>query len=127
MNLYHAYSLCAIPFVYAYALGALARRRTGRTPVCADGYKRAAAFALAGALALCLTAGNFQGSYPEAVREVLSGDAFRYRAQVQRQYDALLAAGPGDDVTVPAVTMESQFAMGTLSPDPDDWKNVGMA
>lgn len=127
VNLYHAYTLCAIPFVYAYALGTLARRRTGRTPVRADGKKRAAAFALAGALALCLTAGNFQGSYPEAVREVLSGDAFRYRAQVQRQYDALLAAGPGDDVTVPAVTMESQFAMGTLSPAPDDWKNVGMA
>ena len=44
VNLYHAYSLCAIPFVYAYALGALARRRTGRTPVRADGKKRAAAF-----------------------------------------------------------------------------------
>lgn len=127
VNLYHAYSLCALSFVYAYALGALSRRRAGRTAKRADEKKLTAAFALAGALALCLTAGNFQGSYPAAAREALSGDAFRYRAQVQRQYDALLAAGPEDDVVVPAVTMDSQFAMGTLSADPTDWKNVGMA
>ena len=51
----------------------------------------------------------------------------RYRAQVQMQYDALLAAGPEDDVALPPGTRETQFAMGTATSDPEDWKNEGMA
>lgn len=129
VNLYHAYALCALSFVYAYALGALARRKEKDTAAQrrGDGARTRALWAAAGALALCLTAGNFQGSYLPAAREALSGDVLRYRAQVQMQYDALLAAGPEDDVALPPVTRETQFAMGTATSDPEDWKNEGMA
>lgn len=123
VNLYHAYCTVALPFVWAYLLGAAARRRGGRplprrlTP----------ALAAAGLLALCLSAPGFQGAYAQALDALASGRAQAARDRAWAQYALLEQAGPGDDVVVPPDAPAAPFSMGTLSEDPADWKNVGMA
>ncbi len=83
------------------------------------------ALALA-ALALCLAMGQL-GNYQKLVRDQLDGTQAAYTRQFRQEYALLEAAGPEDDVELPAWTVQTVTGKPTACADASMWTNESMA
>ena len=82
----------------------------------------------AGALALALcVAGGQLGNYVKLVRDQLDGTQDAYIAQFRHEYALCEAAGPEDDVALPAWTVQTVTGKPTACEDPAMWTNESMA
>ena len=61
------------------------------------------------------------------VSDQRDGTQEAYRAQVRDEYALCEAAGPEDDVLLPAWTVQTVTGKPTAFPDPAVWTNVSMA
>lgn len=124
VNMYHSYVLLAVPLAWILCL-----MRTGpkaRERLCTRaGRGTLAALALC-ALAFCLAGGQLS-NYQKLVRDQLDGTQAAYTRQFQREYALLEAAGPEDDVALPAWTVQTVTGKPTAYEDASMWTNEAMA
>ena len=124
VNMYHGYVLFAVPIAWAMILRRLRERTLRRL---ADGRARVACAALAiAAVCACLMGGQM-GNYVKLVRDQLDGTQDAYIAQFQREYALCEAAGPQDDVLLPAWTVQTVTGKSTAYEDASMWTNEAMA
>ena len=107
VNMYHSYVLLFAPVV---CMMALVRVRPE---------KRAA-------LAVCLCGGQLR-NYEKLVSDQLDGTQDAYIAQFEREYALCEAAGPEDDVILPAWTVQTVTGKPTAYEDATVWTNESMA
>ena len=124
VNMYHDYVVLALPLCWCLLIrrlpdGARARIADKKTA-------RAFAAASLAALAVCLALGQ-QGNYLKLVRDQLDGTQRAYIAQFENEYALCEAAGPEDDVLLPAWRVQTVTGKPTAYPDPSVWTNVSMA
>ena len=124
VNMYHDYVLTAMPIAWITVLSRLkpvTRKRLtdkrGRITLVA------AAFS---ALALCLMGGQ-HANYAKLVSDQLDGTQAAYIAQFQNEYALCEAAGPDDDVLLPAWSVQTVTGKPTAYDDPTVWTNEAMA
>ena len=82
--------------------------------------------AAATALAICLTSGQ-HGNYIKLIRDWRGGAQDAYIAQFKNEYALCEAAGEGDDVYLPAWTVQTVTGKPTAFEDPAMWTNESMA
>ena len=124
VNMYHGCVLLGLPLAWILVLrrlspGARARLSAGRVRT---GFFLAAALAFA----VCLAGGQLR-NYGKLVSDQLHGTQKAYIAQFQNEYALCEAAGPEDDVVLPAWTVQTLTGKPTAFPDPEIWTNVSMA
>jgi len=124
VNMYHCYVLIAVPLAWIMCLMRLGRRKRERLAGASAG-KAFGALALA-ALALCLGLGQL-GNYQKLACDQLDGTQAAYIRQFEREYALLEAAGPQDDVVVPAWTVQTVTGKPTAYADASMWTNESMA
>ena len=78
------------------------------------------------ALALCVVGGQL-GNYVKLVRDQLDGTQDAYIAQFRNEYALCEAAGPQDDVALPAWTVQTMTGKPTAYADAGIWTNEAMA
>ena len=124
VNMYHGFVVLALPLCWCLTVRRLPdgmrRRLVGKRGV------RALAGASLAALALCLALGQ-QGNYIKLVRDQLDGTQRAYIGQFKSEYARCRAAGPEDDVLLPAWRVQTVTGKPTAYPDPTVWTNVSMA
>ena len=124
VNMYHLYVLLAVPLVWALALTRMKpQTREKFTSVQAG----RACFALAvTAFALCISLGQL-GNYNKLVRDQQDGTQEAYIAQFENEYALCAAAGPEDDVVLPAWQVQTVTGKFTAFEDATMWTNEAMA
>ena len=78
------------------------------------------------ALAVCLLGGQLS-NYEKLVSDQLDGTQDAYIAQFEREYALCEAAGPEDDVILPAWTVQTVTGKPTAYEDATVWTNESMA
>lgn len=107
VNMYHSYVLLFMPIVLAMAL---MRAKAEKREALTTGRGRIACYALSAlALAVCLLGGQLS-NYEKLVSDQLDGTQDAYIAQFEREYALCEAAGPEDDVILPAWTVQTVTA-----------------
>ncbi len=124
VNMYHCYVLLAVPLAWAMCLMRVGDKTRARLSGKAAG-RVMGALALA-ALALCLALGQI-GKYVKLVHDQLDGTQAAYARQFQQEYALLEAAGPEDDVELPAWTVQTVTGKPTAYEDASMWTNESMA
>lgn len=124
VNMYHCYVLVAVPLAWVMCLMRAGRQTRVRLSGVAAG-RLFGALALA-ALALCLALGQL-GNYQKLAHDQLDGTQAAYIRQFEREYALLEAAGPQDDVTLPAWTVQTVTGKPTAYADASMWTNESMA
>ena len=124
VNMYHNYAVTALPIAWCLALrrltdGQRQRLRTRRARACFAGLAAAAAVA-------CLLGGQLR-NYGKLVCDQLDGTQAAYVAQFKNEYALCEAAGPEEDVLLPAWRVQTVTGKPTAYPDPAVWTNVAMA
>ena len=124
INMYHSYVLLFMPIVSAMAL---MRVKTEKRAALAAGRGKAVCYALSAlAFAGCLLGGQL-GHYEKLVSDQLDGTQDAYIAQFEREYALCEAAGPEDDVVLPAWTVQTVTGKPTAYEDATVWTNESMA
>ena len=124
VNMYHSFAVLLLPVAWCMALLRLPDARRERL---AGGKVRPALMAAAAlALALCVAGGQL-GNYVKLVRDQLDGTQDAYIAQFEREYALCEAAGPQDDVALPAWTVQTVTGKPTAYADAGIWTNEAMA
>ena len=124
VNMYHSYVVLAVPI--ALCLVILRLGGEGRARMASPVAKRVCALAAVCALAVCLAGGQL-GNYVKLVSDQLDGTQAAYIAQFEREYALCEAAGPKDDVVLPAWTVQTVTGKPTAYEDPAVWTNEAMA
>ena len=122
--MYHSYVVLAGPV--ALCLVILRLGGEGRARMASPMAKRACGIAAVCALAACLAGGQL-GNYVKLVSDQLNGTQAAYIAQFEREYALCEAAGPLDDVVLPAWTVQTVTGKPTAFEDPTVWTNEAMA
>ena len=124
VNMYHSYVLLFMPIVLAMAL---MRAKAEKREALTTGRGRIACYALSAlALAVCLLGGQLS-NYEKLVSDQLDGTQDAYIAQFEREYALCEAAGPEDDVILPAWTVQTVTGKPTAYEDATVWTNESMA
>lgn len=124
VNMYHSYVVLASPIALALVLMRLSASRQAALA----GKRALAVCSTLAAVALviwCL--GGQQNHYIQLVSDQLDGTQDAYIAQFQREYALCEAAGPEDDVLLPAWTAQTLTGKPTVYEDPAVWTNESMA
>ena len=124
VNMYHSYVVLAGPV--ALCLVILRLGGEGRARMASPMAKRACGIAAVCALAACLAGGQL-GNYVKLVSDQLNGTQAAYIAQFEREYALCEAAGPLDDVVLPAWTVQTVTGKPTAYEDATVWTNEAMA
>lgn len=124
VNMYHSYVLFALPV--ALCLVILRLRGETRARLAGTGAKRVCAAVAVCALVVCQLGGQL-GNYAKLVRDQLNGTQAAYIAQFENEYALCEAAGPQDDVILPAWTVQTVTGKPTAYEDPTVWTNESMA
>lgn len=124
VNMYHCYVLLAVVLAWVMCLMRTGQRTRARMSGAAA-ERLFGALALA-AFALCLALGQL-GNYQKLIRDQLDGTQAAYIRQFEREYALLEAAGPQDDVTLPAWTVQTVTGKPTAYGDASMWTNESMA
>ena len=122
VNMYHCYVLVALPIAYTMILARLSPKR--REALGGRVVPLAALCVLA--LGVCALGGQV-GNYVKLVRDQLDGTQATYIAQFEREYALCEAAGPQDDVELPAWTVQTVTGKPTAYEDASIWTNEAMA
>ena len=124
VNMYHDYVLLALPLAWILIL----RRLSGKARLWLCERRTRTGFLCAAVLAfaVCLLGGQLR-NYVKLVSDQRDGTQEAYRAQVRDEYALCEAAGPEDDVLLPAWTVQTVTGKPTAFPDPTVWTNVSMA
>lgn len=124
VNMYHSYVLLALPV----ALCMIVLRLRARTRARLAGRRAQAVCAAAAVCALAVwIAGGQLGNYVKLVRDQLDGTQAAYIAQFENEYALCGAAGPEDDVALPAWTVQTVTGKPTAYEDATVWTNEAMA
>ena len=124
VNMYHSYVLLALPL----ALCMVVLRLKERTRAALAGRRAQGVCAAAALCALAVwMAGGQLGHYVKLVRDQLDGTQTAYIAQFEREYALCEAAGPEDDVALPAWTVQTMTGKPTAYKDAAMWTNESMA
>lgn len=124
VNMYHSYVLLFMPIVLAMTL---MRAKAEKREALTTGRGRIACYALSAlALAVCLLGGQLS-NYEKLVSDQLDGTQDAYIAQFEREYALCEAAGPEDDVILPAWTVQTVTGKPTAYEDATVWTNESMA
>ena len=124
VNMYHSYVLLALPV----ALCMIVLRLRARTRAWLAGRRAQAVCAAAAVCALAVwIAGGQLGNYVKLVRDQLDGTQAAYIAQFENEYALCGAAGPEDDVALPAWTVQTVTGKPTAYEDAAMWTNESMA
>ena len=124
VNMYHSYVVLALPVAWCMALMRLPEAR--RAQIASTRSCRLLAMGALCALAICLLGGQL-GNYEKLVRDQLDGTQDAYIAQFEREYALCAAAGPEDDVVLPAWTVQTVTGKPTAYEDATVWTNESMA
>ena len=124
VNMYHSYVVLALPVAWCMALMRLPDAR--RAQIASPRSCRLLAMGALCALAICLLGGQL-GNYEKLVRDQLDGTQDAYIAQFEREYVLCAAAGPEDDVVLPAWTVQTVTGKPTAYEDATVWTNESMA
>lgn len=124
VNMYHSYVVLALPVAWCMALMRLPDAR--RAQIASPRSCRLLAMGALCALAICLLGGQL-GNYEKLVRDQLDGTQDAYIAQFEREYALCAAAGPEDDVALPAWTVQTVTGKPTAYEDATVWTNESMA
>ena len=124
VNMYHSYVVLAVPIALCMVILRLGSEGRGR--MASPMAKRACGIAAVCALAACLAGGQL-GNYVKLVSDQLDGTQAAYIAQFEREYALCEAAGPQDDVVLPAWTVQTVTGKPTAFEDPTVWTNEAMA
>ena len=124
VNMYHSFVVLAMPIAWCMSLMRLPNAR--RTEIASPRSCRLLALGALGALAVCLLGGQL-GNYEKLVRDQLDGTQDAYIAQFEREYALCEAAGPEDDVALPAWTVQTVTGKPTAYEDATVWTNESMA
>lgn len=122
VNMYHDYVVLTLPVCWCMILRRLppeARSRLSGKRILWRG-------AAAAACIICLLSGQ-QNNYLKLVRDQMDGTQAAYIRQFRNEYALCGAAGPEDDVLLPAWTVQTVTGKPTAYPDPEIWTNVAMA
>ena len=122
VNMYHCYVLVALPIAYAMILARISPKQ--REALGGRVVPLAALCVLA--LGVCALGGQV-GNYVKLVRDQLDGTQAAYIAQFEREYALCEAAGPQDDVELPAWTVQTVTGKPTAYEDASIWTNEAMA
>lgn len=122
VNMYHLYVLTALPLAQVLIL-----KRVSREHREALSEKKALWAGLgAAAVVLCLMGGQI-GNYQKLVTDQFDGTQDAYIAQFKNEYALCEAAGPDDDVALPAWTVQTVTGKPTAFEDASVWTNESMA
>lgn len=124
VNMYHSYVVLSSPIVLTMVLLRLSAAK--RAPL-SSRRARFACGAIAAAALFFWIAGGQQNSYIKLVRDQLDGTQAAYIAQFQHEYALCEAAGPQEDVLLPAWTVQTVTGKPTAYEDPGVWTNESMA
>lgn len=124
VNMYHSYVVLASPIALVLVLMRLPSRR--RAALATRRSLAVCTVLAAGALAVWC-AGGQQNHYVQLICDQLDGTQDAYIAQFQREYALCEAAGPEDDVLLPAWTVQTLTGKPTVYEDPTVWTNESMA
>lgn len=124
VNMYHCYVLLAVPI--AYAMIVLRLRASLRARLCSAQARKVCWLLGAAVFVLCIALGQM-GNYDKLVRDLRDGTQEKYIAQFQNEYALCEAAGPEDDVILPAWTVQTMTGKPTAYEDPTIWTNESMA
>ena len=124
VNMYHSFAVQFLPVAWCMALLRLPDARRERLAGGNAGRVLMAAAVLA--LALCVAGGQL-GNYVKLVRDQLDGTQDAYIAQFRNEYALCEAAGPQDDVALPAWTVQTMTGKPTAYADAGIWTNEAMA
>lgn len=124
VNMYHDYVLLAGTLAWTLALARLGPR--AKAALQGRAARRALAALAACAAAMFLLGGQL-GNYTKLIRDQLDGTQAAYIAQFEREYALCEAAGEGDDVVLPAWTVQTMTGKPTAYADPAFWTNEAMA
>ena len=124
VNMYHCYVALASVLCWVLCLMRLAPET--RTYLCGPVWKLRGA-ALIVLFALVCVWGGQHGSYVKLVRDQRDGTQDAYIAQIKNEYALCEAAGPEDDVILPAWTVQTMTGKITATEDPLLWTNEAMA
>ena len=124
VNMYHSYVLLALPI----ALCMIVPRLRAQTRAFLADRKATGVCAAAALCALAVwAAGGQLGNYVKLVRDQMDGTQAAYIAQFEREYALCEAAGPEDDVELPAWTVQTVTGKPTAYEDAAMWTNESMA
>ena len=124
VNMYHLYVLLAVPAACVLVL--LRIRPALRAHLSSAKGKAVCRVIGVVALALCIAGGQL-GNYLKLIGDQLSGAQEAYIAQFEREYALCEAAGPEEDVLLPAWTVQTVTGKPTAYADPTIWTNESMA
>ena len=124
VNMYHDCVLLGLPLAWILILRRLSRKARAR--LCEGRARTGFLIAAALAFAVCLAGGQLR-NYRKLVTDQLDGTQKAYIAQFENEYALCEAAGPEDDVLLPAWTVQTVTGKPTAFPDPEVWTNVSMA
>lgn len=124
VNMYHFYVLLAVPAAYVVILMRL-KVKTRAGLWCRETRKSCAVLSLC-ALALCFALGQ-QNNYVKLISDQQDGTQDAYIAQFKNEYALCEAAGEGEDVLLPAWTVQTVTGKLTAYPDETVWTNESMA
>ena len=122
VNMYHLYVLLALPIAEIMILMRMGRR--ARAKIAAA--KKPCLLLAAAAFVLCLALGQ-GGNYVKLVTDQIDGTQDAYIAQFENEYALCEAAGEGDDVVIPAWSVQTMTGKSTAFEDPTVWTNEAMA
>lgn len=129
VNMYHCYVLTFGPVAYAMGVLRIAQGMQGEPCTgCKACRKKASAFyaGAAAALMLCVVGGQI-GNYVKLVSDQIDGTQDAYIAQFRNEYALCEAAGEGEDVVLPAWTVQTVTGKPTAYEDAAMWTNESMA
>ena len=124
VNMYHSFAVLMLPVAWCLTLMRLTPAR--RAQIDSPKNRRRLALGALGALAICLLGGQL-GNYQKLVRDQLDGTQAAYIAQFCNEYALCEAAGPEDDVALPAWTVQTVTGKPTAYADATVWTNESMA
>ena len=124
VNMYHSYVVFALPL--ALCLVILRLREETRAQLSGRRARGVCALVAVCALAAWLAGGQL-GNYVKLVRDQLDGTQAAYIAQIENEYALCAAAGPQDDVELPAWTVQTMTGKPTACEDAGMWTNESMA
>ena len=124
INMYHSYVLLFTPIVLAMVL---MRVKPEKRAALTAGRGRIVCYALAAAAFIACLCGGQLRNYEKLVSDQLDGTQDAYIAQFEREYALCEAAGPEDNVILPAWTVQTVTGKPTAYEDATVWTNEAMA
>ena len=124
INMYHDYVLLSAPLAWILILRRLSA--DGRARLSGRYARIVFPFLAVLTFTFCLAGGQLR-NYEKLISDQIDGTQKAYIAQFQNEYALCEAAGPEDDVPLPAWTVQTVTGKPTAFADPEVWTNVSMA